>query len=163
MVSPSAAVVMLIGTRVNKAVPSRSNTSCCFTCRKIYRSPGGAPIGPASPLPVRRMRVPLSTPGGISTSSVCTWSSSGPRRHNRMAWFFEHVAATVAVGAWPLDNEQALLRANLAVAVAQIAAARGSARFCAGAGAGFAWHGHFDFDLRIDLPSKASSRLISIS
>ena len=36
----------------------------------MYRSPGGPPLVPGSPLPVLRMRMPSSMPAGIFTSSV---------------------------------------------------------------------------------------------
>src|SRR5262245_47505145 len=42
----------------------------------MYRSPGGPPFIPAWPSPDNRMRVPSSTPGGMSTDSVrsfCIW------------------------------------------------------------------------------------------
>ena len=36
----------------------------------MYKSPGGPPLVPGSPLPVLRMRMPLSMPAGILTSKV---------------------------------------------------------------------------------------------
>ena len=36
----------------------------------MYKSPGGPPLVPGSPLPVERMRMPSSMPAGIFTSSV---------------------------------------------------------------------------------------------
>ena len=41
----------------------------------VPRSPGGAPRAPASPLPGSRILVPVSTPAGISTSSICGLST----------------------------------------------------------------------------------------
>ena len=36
---------------------------------KIYKSPGAEPLAPASPSPVMRLRLPLSTPDGTFTES----------------------------------------------------------------------------------------------
>src|ERR1700730_6883220 len=36
----------------------------------MYRSPAGPPLAPASPSPLRRIRVPSSTPGGILTERL---------------------------------------------------------------------------------------------
>ena len=47
--------------------PSRSKILCLETSIKIYRSPEIPPLGPVSPSPARRIRVPVSTPGGTFT------------------------------------------------------------------------------------------------
>ncbi|MNT40441.1 hypothetical protein D3C72_1767560 [compost metagenome] len=67
---PSAAVTMLTGTSQCRSSPSRSNTSCLRTRISMYRSPGGPPFWPGSPLPAERMRMPSSIPAGMFTSSV---------------------------------------------------------------------------------------------
>ena len=53
----------------------------------------------------------------------------------------------MAVGAWPLDHEETLFGANLALTVAEVAGACTGARRGAGAMAGLAILRHFDFDL----------------
>ena len=58
------------GTRQYTLAPSRWKISCARMPTCTYRSPGGAPCGPASPSPASRMRVPSSTPAGIATCSV---------------------------------------------------------------------------------------------
>src|SRR5690606_5557034 len=60
---------------------------------------------------------------------------------------FDHFAAAVAVGARPLDHEQALVCPHFAASVAQVAAAPRSARLCPGATAWFARDRHLDLDL----------------
>jgi hypothetical protein len=111
------------------------------------------PPGPASPLPARRMRVPVSTPAGTSTESVC---GIDPALATAMAaGLFDDLAAPVAVGAGPLDHEEALLRADLAMAAAQVAAARRRAGRGAGPAARIA--GLRDFD--VDFGGLAMERL----
>src|SRR6218665_813818 len=67
---PSAAVMKLTGPWQCRSSPSRSKMSCFFSRISMYRSPGGPPLVPCSPLPVLRMRMPPSMPAGILTSSV---------------------------------------------------------------------------------------------
>src|SRR3989344_2507565 len=67
---PSAAVMKLTGTWQCRSSPSRSKMSCFFRRISMYRSPGGPPLVPGSPLPVERMRMPSSMPAGIFTSNV---------------------------------------------------------------------------------------------
>jgi hypothetical protein len=71
------------------------------------------------------------------------------------AGLFDHFAAPVAVGAGPLDHEEALLRADLAMAAAQVAAPRRRARRGAGALARIA--GLRDF--HVDFGGLAMERL----
>jgi len=47
----------------------RSKTGCSCTLMNTYRSPGGPPFMPGSPLPESRMRELLSTPAGMATFS----------------------------------------------------------------------------------------------
>ena len=69
---------------------------------------------------------------------------------------FDHLAAPAAVVARPFDDEEALLRADLAVAVAQVARARAGARLGAAALARLAG----DRDLDLDLRALAVERLL---
>src|SRR2546430_2282785 len=71
MSTPKAAWVNEIGITQCKSLPSRSKNGCSFTCRTTYKSPGGPPWRPPSPYPVKRMRVPSSTPAGIAATSPC--------------------------------------------------------------------------------------------
>jgi len=70
IVPPSAAVVSATGTEQCRSSPSRSKISCCLMRISMYRSPGGPPLVPGSPLPAERMRMPSLMPAGIFTSSV---------------------------------------------------------------------------------------------
>src|SRR5690606_7163894 len=63
------------------------------------------------------------------------------------AGLFQHLAASVAIGAWAFNHEQALLRAHLAMAPAQVAGPARGARFRARSAAGFASGGNFHLDL----------------
>mmetsp|Transcript_9827 Transcript_9827/g.19943 ORF Transcript_9827/g.19943 Transcript_9827/m.19943 type:complete len:215 (+) Transcript_9827:1002-1646(+) len=47
------------------SAPSRLKSLEGFTVKNTYRSPGGPPLGPASPSLRMRRRLPLSTPGGM--------------------------------------------------------------------------------------------------
>src|SRR5207237_5143948 len=47
--------------------PLRVKYLCCPTFVMIYKSPGGAPRRPPSPLPGMRTREPVSTPAGMRT------------------------------------------------------------------------------------------------
>src|SRR6266478_6179055 len=47
--------------------PLRVKYLCCPTFVMIYKSPGGAPRRPPSPLPGIRTREPVSTPAGMRT------------------------------------------------------------------------------------------------
>mmetsp|Transcript_24806 Transcript_24806/g.72706 ORF Transcript_24806/g.72706 Transcript_24806/m.72706 type:complete len:262 (+) Transcript_24806:621-1406(+) len=47
------------------SMPSLRKRGSAVTLRKTYRSPDGPPLGPASPSPRTRSRLPSSTPGGI--------------------------------------------------------------------------------------------------
>src|SRR5580658_717735 len=66
---PSAAVEKLMGTSHDRWLPSRSKMLCSRTRISTYRSPAGPPLRPASPLPFRRIRSPVSTPAGTLTLS----------------------------------------------------------------------------------------------
>src|SRR5690606_24474822 len=65
------------------------------------------------------------------------------------AGLLDHFALAVAIGAWLLDYEEALLRADLAVAAAQFAAPPRCARFRAGAAARLAGYRNFDLDFAV--------------
>src|SRR5690606_1044308 len=65
----------------------------------------------------------------------------------RMTRAFDHLAPAMAGRARFLDDEEALLSADLAVPAAKVAAPRGSARLCSRAAAGLAGNRSFDFDL----------------
>ena len=158
---PSAAVVKLIGTRVNSAVPSRWNTACAADVDEDVEVARRRAVRAASPLPDRRMRVPLSTPGGnfdvellalvdaAFAAAVAARASRSPRR---------------ARGSWgrPLDHEEALLGADLAVARGTSRSARAGARRRARAVAGLAGR-QTSISISLLLPWNASSRLISRS
>src|SRR3954471_9754745 len=65
--APRSASVIVIGTSTSKLSPLRRNTGDSLTCVITYRSPGGPPRSPASPLPGRRIREPSLTPAGMFT------------------------------------------------------------------------------------------------
>ncbi|ELY20883.1 hypothetical protein HALTITAN_2389 [Vreelandella titanicae BH1] len=67
---PSAASTKLIGTSHCRCLPSRWKMWCGLIATCTYRSPGGPPFTPLSPSPFKRIRSPVSTPGGILTDSV---------------------------------------------------------------------------------------------
>src|SRR5258707_10160282 len=66
--APSDASATVTGTLVYKSFPRRSKNSCGRTTTRKYKSPGGAPIVPALPLPRTRTRPPFATPAGMRTS-----------------------------------------------------------------------------------------------
>src|SRR5258705_2438465 len=68
--APSEASATVTGTLVYKSLPRRSKNSCGRTTTRKYKSPGGAPIVPALPLPGTRTRPPFATPAGMRTSIV---------------------------------------------------------------------------------------------
>src|SRR5580704_11178433 len=68
--APSDASDTVTGTFVYKSFPRRSKNSCGRTTTRRYKSPAGAPIVPALPLPGTRTRPPLATPAGMRTSIV---------------------------------------------------------------------------------------------
>src|SRR5690606_4261246 len=53
-----------------RSSPRRTNVSCGRSRISRYTSPAGPPPGPTSPWPVSLMRVPVSTPAGMSTVRV---------------------------------------------------------------------------------------------
>src|SRR3954462_10553109 len=65
--APRSASATVIGTSTSKLSPLRRNTGESLTCVTTYRSPGGPPRSPASPLPGRRIREPSLTPAGMFT------------------------------------------------------------------------------------------------
>ena len=66
---------MLTGILQYKFFPSRSKILCSEISVKIYRSPLGPPLTPASPSPLKRILVPVSTPDGIFTERDLSFSS----------------------------------------------------------------------------------------
>ncbi len=98
--------------------------------------------------PASLIRVPSSIPGGILTSSVRslvdpTLSTTCAARR------FDALAGTVAARAGPLDNEEALLGAHLAVAGAGRAGLDAGARLGAAAVAHVALRRDLDGDRRL--------------
>src|SRR5919197_2358869 len=65
--APRIASVIVIGTSTSKLSPLRRNTGDSLTCVITYRSPGGPPRRPASPLRAGRIREPSLTPAGMFT------------------------------------------------------------------------------------------------
>src|SRR5580700_1827526 len=68
--APRVASLILTGTFTCKSFPCRSKNGCGLTSTRKYKSPVGAPIVPALPLPGTRTRDPLATPAGMRTSMV---------------------------------------------------------------------------------------------
>src|SRR5690606_25965480 len=67
---PRAAVVNGMVNSQCRSSPSRWNMPCGLRWISTYRSPGGPPLTPGSPLPLDRIRIPSSIPAGILTCSV---------------------------------------------------------------------------------------------
>src|SRR5262245_27092281 len=67
---PSAASVTVSGIEQWMLSPMRLKNGCSPTLTTTYRSPAGPPNRPLLPFPERRMREPVATPGGRSTSRV---------------------------------------------------------------------------------------------
>ncbi len=65
--APRSASGMVIGTSTSRFPPLRVNTGEGPTCVIRYRSPGGPPSRPGSPLPAMRTRLPSRTPAGTFT------------------------------------------------------------------------------------------------
>src|SRR5918999_2036241 len=65
--APRSASATLIGTSTSTLSPLRRNTGDSVTWQTTYRSPGGPPRSPASPLPGSRIREPSFTPAGMFT------------------------------------------------------------------------------------------------
>src|SRR5919197_6203086 len=65
--APRIASVIVIGTSTSKLSPLRRKTGESPTLVTTYRSPGGPPRRPASPLPGRRIFEPSLTPAGMFT------------------------------------------------------------------------------------------------
>src|ERR687898_881739 len=65
--APRIASATVIGTSTSKLSPLRRKTCDSLTRQTTYRSPGGPPRMPASPLPGRRIREPSLTPAGMLT------------------------------------------------------------------------------------------------
>src|SRR5919108_4063221 len=65
--APRIASAIVIGTSTSKLSPRRWNTGDSVTWQTTYRSPGGPPRSPASPLPASRIREPSLTPAGMFT------------------------------------------------------------------------------------------------
>src|SRR5256885_1482891 len=63
-----------------RSLPSRSKKGCSFTCSTTYKSPAGPPNAPPSPSPLKRMRVPSSTPAGIFVQVGATLCAAAARR-----------------------------------------------------------------------------------
>ena len=61
---------------IQMAAVTLEQSGCWRTAICTKRSPVGPPAGPASPSPLRRMRSPVSTPGGTLTDRVLVFSTS---------------------------------------------------------------------------------------
>src|SRR5207245_60934 len=70
ILAPSVASLTVTGTFVYKSLPRLSKYSWGLTTTRKYKSPAGAPIVPALPLPGTRTRPPFATPAGMRTSIV---------------------------------------------------------------------------------------------
>jgi DNA repair photolyase len=145
---PSAAVVSPTGTVQCRSSPSRSKISCALTRISMYRSPGGPPLVPGSPLPAERMRMPSLMPAGIFTSSVF-WLLDLAGAVAGGAGLGDDLAGAAAVRAGLLDAEEALAHVHRAGAVAGAAGLGARAGLGAGAVAGLAAVPARDADLRV--------------
>src|SRR5690606_27387565 len=67
---PNAAVVNGMVSSQCRSSPSRWKILCGLMWISTYKSPGGPPLMPGSPLPLERLRMPSSMPGGILTCRV---------------------------------------------------------------------------------------------
>ena len=138
---------MLTGTTQCRSSPSRSNSSCFLSRISMYRSPGGPPLVPGSPLPVLRMRMPSSMPAGILhfqrlvVLDLALAVAGGAGLGNDLA-------GAVAGRAGLLHAEEALAHLHRALAVAGGAGDRLGAGLGAGALAGAAVVPARDADLR---------------
>src|SRR6185503_13390924 len=105
---PSAGCAMPMGTSHRRAAPSRWKNSCSSTRTTTYRSPGGPPALPASPSPLMRSWLPVSTPPGIliwSLRSTVTWPSppqslQGVATMRPVPWQRPQVRATLKNPCW---------------------------------------------------------------
>src|SRR5687767_4901905 len=147
-VVPRAAEVIGRVTRQCRSSPSRVNTSCGRSWISTYRSPAGPPPGPTSPCPVRRMRMPSSTPAGTFTCSVRRDRTRPSPPHSRVG---DDLADARAGRADPaghdLAEEAALDALHLAAAPAGGARRRVGAGCGPGAGADGAQDGGVDGDV----------------
>ncbi len=66
---PKIASNVETGTCIKISLPSLSKNLCVLTSINIYKSPGSAPLCPASPSPANLILVPLSTPDGTLTDN----------------------------------------------------------------------------------------------
>ena len=78
-VAPSAASTMVTGTWITKSQPRRSKTGLSSTSVTTYRSPGGPPRTPGSPLPYSRILVPSLAPAGMGTELRITRGAGTPQ------------------------------------------------------------------------------------
>src|SRR3954451_13626901 len=72
-VAPRIASTIVIGTSTSRFSPFRLKIGESATRVIAYRSPGGPPRLPASPLPASRTRLPSRTPAGMLTRYFLTW------------------------------------------------------------------------------------------
>ena len=120
----------------------------------------GPPFRPAWPSPVRRMRVPSSTPGGISTESVRSFCTC-PCAAAGLAGFAHDAAFALAFGQVRSIVKKPCCARTLP-APEQVEQASGAVPgFGAAAAAGLAGDGCGDADFRILRRRNASSSVIS--
>ena len=127
---PRAAWLNVIGTWQCRSCASRANSGCSRTRITQYRSPRRRPGSPASPSPVSRMLMSLSTPGG--TFTVQRAGRPAPRRGpaTGRARIGDDYAPAAAGAAGLLNAEETLALDDHAVAAAPPAGGRLGAAAC---------------------------------
>src|SRR5579883_3132536 len=88
--------------------PMRLKNGCSVTFTTTYKSPGGPPNGPASPFPGMRIRDPVLTPAGNSTSTVSVAATRPSPPHSLQELINRpdppHSAQVTVNCRWPFDR-----------------------------------------------------------